>query len=37
MPSTFPPKREAELVTHIGRNVFQAAFRSLQGRFGPIA
>jgi Polyketide cyclase / dehydrase and lipid transport len=32
-----PPEREAELVAHIGRNVFQAAFRSLQGRFGPIA
>lgn len=26
--------REGELVGHIGRNVFQAAFRTLQGRFG---
>jgi len=29
-----PPGREADLVSHIRRNVFQAAFRSLQGRFG---
>lgn len=28
------PGREQELVGHIGRNVFQAAFRSLQQRFG---
>jgi hypothetical protein len=32
-----PPEREAELVSHISRNVFEAAFRSLQGRFGPNA
>jgi len=29
-----PPARETELVGHIGRNVFQAAFRALQTRFG---
>jgi Polyketide cyclase / dehydrase and lipid transport len=29
-----PPAREAELVGHIGRNVFLAAFRALQQRFG---
>ena len=28
-----PPQRESELVTHIGKNVFLAAFRSLQARF----
>lgn len=28
------PAREAELVRHIGQNVFQAAFRSLQGKLG---
>jgi hypothetical protein len=29
------PARAEELVNHIGRNVFAAAFRSLQSRFGP--
>jgi hypothetical protein len=28
------PGREQELVSHIGRNVFHAAFQSLKGRFG---
>lgn len=29
-----PPAREQELIGHIGRNVFLAAFKSLQSRFG---
>lgn len=29
-----PPQREQELVGHIGRNVFHAAFQSLKTRFG---
>lgn len=29
-----PPVREAELVRHIGQNVFQSALRSLQGKLG---
>ncbi len=29
-----PPEREPELISHIGHNVFLAAFRSLQSRFG---
>ena len=29
------PAREAELVSHIGRNVFMAGWRTLASRFGP--